>query len=235
MTPARLRPPGLRAGRVECVAHSVHNPPTAVDKVPMQDADLKKLEDELHRLGLAGFRRIREEHPKDHFYCFAFYSNGEFTYAALTASTYEGLDRVTHDYMKKPPYNAMTIEDLRLDLKWSPDDSPLHGAPEDILTALDPLMEAVTAELRRRSNLKDDWKSFDEFVTQVSTCFANALRRIDTDGAFGRGEERKQVVVNFLMGDQSDENRIGFAERVNPVESVKMLKQDLEAARRLRR
>jgi hypothetical protein len=34
----------------------------------------------------------------------------------------------------------------------------------------------------------------------------------------------------LLMGDQSDEDRIGFAERVNPPESVKMLKQDLKAA-----
>jgi hypothetical protein len=224
----------LLSGLVGCVART-DDRPAPEEKASMQKADLQKLEDELYRQGLAGFRRIREAHPKDKFYCFAFYTNGEFTYAALTASTYEGLDKVAYDYKRKAPYKAMSIEDLRLDLKWSPDDSPLHGAAEDVLTALDPFMEGVTAELRRRSDLKDNWKSFDEFVAQVRSCFANALKRIDADEVFGCGEERKMVLVNLLMGDQSDEDRIGFAERVNPPESVKMLKHDLEAARRLRR
>src|ERR1043166_3954745 len=232
MIPARLCLLVLFAGLVGCVARSDDKSPTAVDKAPMQKADLKKLEDELYRHGLAGFRRIREAHPKAKFYCFGFYTNGEFTYVALTASTYEGLDKVAQNYKKNPPYKAMSIEDLRLELKWSPDDSPLHGAAQDVLTALDPLMDEVTTELRRRSDLKDNWKPFDEFVGQVRNCFAKALKRVDADGVFGRGEERKKVVVNFLMGDQSDEDRIGFAESVNPAESVKMLKRDLEAARR---
>ena len=58
-------------------------------------------------------------------------------------------------------------------------------------------------------------------------------KKIDAEGLFGSGEERKQVVVNLLMGDQSDEDRLEFAERVNPPESVEMLRQDLEAADRL--
>jgi hypothetical protein len=235
MKPARVGLLLVFAGLVGCVTRSDDKPPTAVNKVPVQEADLKKLEDELYRQGLAGFRQILGAHPKDKFYCFAFYTNGEFTFVALTASTCEGLDKVAQDYKKKPPYKAMSIADLRLDLKWSPCDSPLHGAAEADLTALDPLMESVTAELRRRSDLNDDLKSFDQFVAPVRGCFANALKRIDAHEVFGRGEERKKVVVNLLMGDQSDEDRIGFAESVNPAESVKMLKQDLEAVRRLRR
>ncbi len=223
------------AGLVGCVDRSDDKSPPAVGKVPMQKFDLKKLEHELYRNGLAGFRRIREAHPKDQFYCFAFYTNGEFSYVALTASTLEGLDKVVQDYKKKPRYEAMSVEDLRLDLKWSPCDSPLHDVAEDVLTALDPLMQAVSAELDRRFDINDDRKSFDDFVAQVRACVASALKRIDAEGVFGRGDERKKVVINLLMGDQSDEDRIGFAERVNPPESVKMLKQDLDAASRLRR
>ncbi|MCI0641977.1 MAG: DUF4303 domain-containing protein [Gemmataceae bacterium] len=189
----------------------------------------------MYRHGLANFRRIREAHPKDKFYCFAFYTNGEMNYVGVTASTYEGLDKVAEEYKKKPPYKAMSIEDLRLDLKWSPCDSPLHGDAENDLTALDSSMQAVAAELYRRFDLKDDGKSFKEFEAQVRGCFANALKRIGAEGVFGSGDERKKVVANLLMGDQSDEDRIGFAARVNPAESVQMLKQDLEAASRLRR
>lgn len=200
----------------------------------MGNVDLKKLEEELYRQGLAGFRRIREAHPKDTFYSFAFYTNGEFNYIELTASTFEGLDAVAKQYKMEPPYEEMSIEDLKLDLKWSPCDSPLHGADENVLTALDPLMQEVAAELDRRFDLKDNGKSFDEFVAQVRNCFANGIKKIDAEGIFGRGEERKKVMVNLLMGDQSDEDRIEFAERVNPLESINMFKEDLEAARRLR-
>jgi hypothetical protein len=133
MNPAHLGLLVLLAGLVRCVVRTDDKPPPAMDKVPMQKADLKKLEDELYQHGLAGFRRIRDAHPKEKFYCFAFYTSGEFSYVALTASTFEGLDKVAQDYKKKPPYKALSIEDLRLDLKWSPCDSPLHGAAEDVL------------------------------------------------------------------------------------------------------
>src|SRR5204862_3117587 len=138
--------------------------------------DVKKLEDELDRHRLASCRRIREAHTKDKFYCFAFYTNGEMNYVAVTASNYEGLDKVAHEYKKKPRYKAMSIEDLRLDLKWSPCDSPLHDNAENGLTALDSLMQAVDAELSRRFDLKDDGKSFKEFEAQVRGCFASALK-----------------------------------------------------------
>ncbi|MCE9532707.1 MAG: DUF4303 domain-containing protein [Planctomycetes bacterium] len=235
MKPACLGLLVLLAGIVGCVARSNDTPPKALDEGSMQKLDLKKLEDELYRHGVAAFRRLCEAHPKDEFYCFAFYTNGEMNYVGVTASTYQGLDKVAQEYKKKPPYMAMSIEDLRLDLKWSPCDSPLHDNAENDLTALDSLMQAVDAELSRRFDLKDDGKSFKEFEAQVRGCFASALKRIDGEGVFGSGDQRKKVVANLLMGDQSDEDRIGFAARVNPSESVKMLKQDLEAASRLRR
>jgi hypothetical protein len=232
---ARLGLQVLLAGLVGCVARSNDSPPKALDKPSMEKLDLKKLEDELYRHGLAAFRRLREAHPKDEFYCFAFYTNGQMNYVGVTASTYQGLDKAAQEYKKRLRYMAMSIEDLRLDLKWSPCDSPLHDNAENDLTALDSLMQAVDAELYQRLDLKDDGKSFKEFGAQVRSCFASALKSIDAEGIFGSGDQRKKVVANLLMGDQSDEDRIEFAARVNPSESVKMLKQDLEAASRLRR
>jgi hypothetical protein len=222
------------AGLLGRYTRSDENQPPKPGKEQAMSADLRKLEEELYRHGRAGFQRIREAHAKDTFYCFAFFTNGEFSYVAVTASTHEGLEKVAQQYKKQPRYRAMSIEDLRLDLKWSPCDSPLHGRAEDVLTPVDRLMEAISAELDRRFDLNDDQKAFDEFSLQLEDCFAKALRRIDTDGIFGRDAERKKVVVNLLMGDQSDEDRIGFAERVNPAESVEMLRQDLAAANRLR-
>lgn len=224
-------------GLVGCVNQSDDSPARTTKKVPMPRADLEKLEDELYRHGLAGFRRIREAHPMDRFYCFAFYTNGEFNSIALTASTYEGLEQVTQQYKSNPRYQTVPIEDLALQLKWSPCDSPLHESPADALAPVDHLVRAVAAELQRRFELEDEGEknvAASEFEAKIKTSIANALKRIDAEGGFGRGEERSEIVLNLLMGDQSDEERIEFAERVNPPETVKMLKKDLDAAARLR-
>lgn len=225
----------LIAGIAGCVARTDDRRPAATASFRAQSVDLQKLEDELVRHGLAGFRRIREAHSQEKFYSFAFFSNGRFSYVALTASNEEGLAQVANEYKQMPRYSAMSLENLKADLKWSPEDSPLHGAPEDVLTSLEPLLQGVTAELQRRSELGDAGKSFDEYTAELRTCIANALQRIDADGIFGTGEKRKQVVVNLLLGDQSDQDRLEFAERVNPAEAVEMLKRDFEVATRLGR
>lgn len=199
----------------------------------MDQPDLKQLEDGLYRYGLAGFRRVRAAHPNDHFYSFAFYTSGSYSYVVLTASTHEGLDTVARKYKATTHYKAMSTEELAINLKWSPCDSPLHC--DDELTPLRDRMRAVAAELTRRFDLDDGSRSYDEFKSRVDACFAEALKRIDAEGVFGRDEERKDVVVNLLMGDQSDEARLAFARRVNPPESVKMLERDLSNAAQLRR
>lgn len=202
---------------------------TATGDVLVESVNLQNLEDKLYQHGLAGFRRIRRAHPHDRFYCLAFYTCGEFSYVLVTASSYEGLERVANEYKQDPSYESMSLDDLRLMLKWSPCDRPLHGDSRDVLVDLDPLLESVVNEFDRRFDLKDGGKSFDEFTVQVRACFAHALQRIGAEDVFGDGNERKRLVVNLLMGDQSDEDRIEFASRVNPHEAVDMLRRDLDA------
>lgn len=196
----------------------------------MSEVNLKTLEDELFRCGLASFRKIKAAHPTDRFYCYAFYTSGEYGYVVATASTYEGLEQVARRYKTTlPAYKDVPIEDLRLDLKWSPCDSPLHDQADDPLHEMAPLIQSVAAELTRLYDLFEEGPALHAFVDQVEECFAQALRRIDATGIFGQGDERDGVVVNLLMGDQSDEARIEFAHRVNPPQAVRMLIDDLAA------
>jgi len=42
------------------------------------------------------------------------------------------------------------------------------------------------------------------------------LKQLDDEGIFGEGEQRKSIVLNILMGDQSDEERMKYAKLLNP-------------------
>jgi len=191
--------------------------------------DFKRFEDELYTHGMQAFRRIRELRPGHKFYCFAFFTSGEFGYMGATASSYQGLEEVARRYKAHDGYQDRPLDQLRKELKWSPVDSPLHTDPGGILDAVQATMDQVAAELD--SSYKDDgeWENFEIYVARIKDSITNALRRLDRDGIFGQGQERTQVVVNLLMGDQTHADRIEFARKVNPPESVQMLINDLAA------
>jgi hypothetical protein len=191
------------------------------------NVDLGHLENEIYRCGRVAFQRIRDAHPGERFYTFAFYTSGGLGYAASTASTYEGLEAVARKYQKNPMYSTRSLEQLKRELKWSPCDSPLHCEADDDLADLGPLMAAVSEESYRLYEADESGSLSKDFDAKVRTCFANALNRLDQEGAFGRGDERRRVVVNLLMGDQSDEDRLSFAARVNPPELVEQYRREL--------
>ena len=191
--------------------------------------DFKLFEDKLYFDGIEAFKKIRKSRPDDHYYCFAFFTSGEFGYMAATASTYEGLEDVANQYKQMEFYRHRELDQLKHQLKWSPVDSPLHTGYGGIIKPLQPFMDQISQELEDVPVVDNDWSKFDQYVTQVESAVENALRRIDADGIFGIGNERKSIIVNLLMGDQDDQSRIKFAKRVNPPESVQMLIDDLAA------
>jgi len=147
----------------------------------------------------------------------------------MTASSYEGLAEVASRYKEMEQHRHRDIEGIKRMLKWSPVDSPLHTGWCGIIESLQSIMNQISNELSEIPFDQDDWTEFEQYVAQLEDAIANALRRIDAEGLFGSGDKRKRVVVNLLMGDQSDESRIEFAKRVNPPESVIMLIEDLDA------
>ena len=191
--------------------------------------DFKLFEDQLFIHGLNAFRKIRTMRPDDHFYCFAFFTSGEFGYMASTASSYEGLEEVAQQYKQMEFYSHKELGDLKRELKWSPGDSPLHRECGGIIDSLQGLMDQISQELQDTPVENDDWSEFEAYVSKVNQAVESALGRIDAEGVFGIGDERRGIVVNLLMGDQDDWSRIEFAKRVNPLETVQMLIADLDA------
>lgn len=186
-----------------------------------------RLQQALYEHGLAAIPRIRSYRPCDSFYSFAFYTSGDFAYAFLTASSYEGLDEAVADYRRKPHYAQQDPDQLRTSLKWSPCDSPLHefcgGASDDLDENMTEVSEAFPD--------LDDEEAFDEFVRHVERAFIGALRQLDSEGRFGSATERAGIVLSLLMGDQSDEDRIRLASFLNPPAVVATFTKELAAIR----
>ncbi|MCP3927396.1 MAG: DUF4303 domain-containing protein [Desulfobacterales bacterium] len=185
--------------------------------------DFEKLENVLYKKGLDAFATLFTSRPLDNFYSFGFYTTGEYNYAATTASSYEGLEQVLNEY----GYGDKPKDSI--EIKWSPVDSPLHSDSEccGIIKEVNELLnEALNESDRIYEN--EGLEGLEEFNAQIENAFLNALKRLDAKGVFGKDELRKKVVVNLLKGDQSYEERLEFAKKLNPPEAVEIFTKDMD-------
>jgi hypothetical protein len=181
----------------------------------------------LDRLGLTAtlteelreaWRSLRESHPGERFYSFGFYTTALAEYLMVTASTEEGLSRVTAEYVQKDGGDPVL---RRASLRWSPCDSPLHLEGEELLPRSTLLRDAGPDPY-------EDSPEADETVSLVYAAAVEALSTLDREGVFGSAETRSQMVVGIWSGDQSNEERIEFARALNPPAVVERFARELE-------
>lgn len=141
-------------------------------------------------------------------YGFALYTSGEYNYVCDSVATERGLDEVAAKYLAMRHYATVwrSTERARAELRWSPADSPRHGAFRDHFTAANAALDAVWAE----ANTSGDDGYWDT-IDAVESAFVDALRAVRAAGVLGEG-----VIINLLMGDQSDESRVRNAAKFNP-------------------
>lgn len=187
--------------------------------------NFSELKNKIVDAGTIAFGKVRASHPNDKFYFFCLYTSGEFNYLYPTCSSYEGLRQVAEKYKQDEYYQNKSIEYLQNDLKWSPCDSPLHLEGEDEFESLQGDMQLVFEEL---DGLYDpsDWSNFNRYVSEIESCVGEALLELDNNGVFGR-EGTGDILLNFVMGDQSDEDRIRIAKLLNSAEQVANYEADI--------
>jgi hypothetical protein len=189
----------------------------------------------------AGFQLLKDRHGNETFYCFAYYSHGSYSFLYSAASTEEGLTRVAQRYIDENPqwYGKATLDEMRVDLRHSIADSPLMADAPLILPIFEEINDLADA---RHIRLHEIWSQvadaygYDEADDLIKphqqqfleTCFS-ALRRLDKEGLFGMGTVREHVVLNFLMGDQSEYEMLTYAAAVNPLPIVERYKTELQA------
>jgi len=154
------------------------------------------------------FRDLKSRYPDERFYAFALYTAGEAEYVLPTANTEEGLRRRAEGYVRRgyaPPETGAAS------LRWNPADWAYH------LEGDEPYFGEVERLLMQAPEPHDlEGDTYRARVDGVfETCLA-ALEELDAEGLFGRGEERQAIVINLLKGDQSNEEMLECAKRLNP-------------------
>lgn len=171
----------------------------------------------------AAYTALSKRHPEHQMYSFGPYTNGTFEYLVPTASSARGLAETVATYKQGKSYAATPVETLALQLKWSPCDSPLHEdvSFEDEVTAF---MEHVSDGLRSAYE-DENHSACRELDESVHVAMCTALKTLDLRGVFGTGEARP--LLNVWKSDQSDEERVSFAEILNPAAVVRRFQAEL--------
>jgi len=177
----------------------------------------------------SAYSALRTRFPGHTLYTFGPYTNGAFEYLVPTASSDRGLAEAVATYKQGKSYAATPVETLALQLKWSPCDSPLHEdvSFEDEVTAF---MEHASDELRSAYE-EEDHAACREIDECVHVAMCTAVKTLDVRGVFGAGDERP--LLNVWKADQSEEERISFAEILNPSEVAAQFRAELLEISRL--
>ena len=201
--------------------------------------DFKRLTDCLVRNLQQAYATYEQRFPGHRLYTFGPYTSGEMSYFVPTASSDLGLIEVVQKYKATPQYAEASEKDLALTLKWSPCDSPLHEAFEFDSTlhqAAEQLGQHLDEVFDQEENAFDDDPDADDdvfasAVVEAQTAVCQALRILDEDGLFGRGDARP--LLNLWYGDQSDEAFVLLASALNPPEVVQRFQAELEERAKL--
>ena len=189
--------------------------------------DFQGFSETLYRESVEAIPRMFDALRHEQVYSWALYSSGdEWCYLFPTVSTVTGLQRAAQQYRSTPRYERFSLEELECALKWSPCDSPHHGAYAESMPATAGLIGPVVEKMQSL----DEHEAAELDGALVEICL-QVLERLDADGHFGVGMAREAVTVNLLNGDQTDEERLARARRLNPARVYDRLRDDVTAAR----
>jgi len=175
---------------------------------------VRALEENLYGCAKRAFTKMVDNLSDEGIYCIALYTTGGLEYLTTTCSTYEGLTAVAKKYKKSEHYAEKSIEELEQLLKWNPCDSPHHLAFEEEMVAADELMYQLSEEsYELYSNDKED--ASNALDQEIISTIISVLQKLDQEKVFGSGNNRENIVLNLLKGDQSNTERLNFAKQLN--------------------
>jgi hypothetical protein len=162
--------------------------------------DLDKLKEALSEATMKAFVALKSAHSKERFYAFALYTSGEVSSFCPTANSEEGLARDAGGARER----------------WSPCDWAYHLEGENHFRKVEVLLSAR----------KFDDEGYCEESDRILDLAVEVLKELDCRGVFGTGKQRDAITLNILMGDQSEEERVQFATRLNPKKTVARFKKE---------
>lgn len=162
-------------------------------------ADVKKLKDML----IQGWRKVQAKHPGEKLYAFGIHTDECAASVAPLALGEQGLKKVAGEYTKKGHLPSGTAEN---ELRWSADDSP-HQKYLDSLYYDFPDRKSPYDLSQAASNRE---------VSYRLNAACAALKELDKQGLFGKGDQREQITLLIDGGDVDGSWLLKWARKLNP-------------------
>lgn len=189
---------------------------------------LSKLEELIYSAAKESFSKTIELHKNEKFYCFALYTSDELSYIAPTSFTEIGLKKAVQKYQTLHSFSECNEEQLSKQLRWNPCDSLLHLEFEEEFDKANEMLNEFGEEIDELFN-QNRTDEFEKLSSRIKNVFFNVILRLDKESFFERANKREKLVLNLLMGDQSDEDILSNAEKLNPKIVYENFKQNYAA------
>jgi hypothetical protein len=188
----------------------------------------RRIRDELKRTVRLLLAQLRRDHPNDRVYAILFEVDVSGTYAIRVAGSEESLTRLGEKYVAKG-YRVKSgdlLESLRALLRWdAPGDDKdgwYWGDQKDDAEGTRLIDQAVQAGLI---------EEYGEDQPLRTLCL-DALRELDSEGAFGSGRERERVLLGTCccevgFGENEDVEELAT---LNPPRTISRLRRELRDA-----
>lgn len=168
---------------------------------------------------------FRAAWPGETMYSLLFELPCEGTHAHAAVATEEGLARIAEKYASKGYRisDGETLTALRIWLRWAgPEDGWFQGNETHCFDRVSNLLDEAFAA-----------KYMEMFDGQLNDLALATLRDLDVRGVFGSTAERERIVLGmcYIGGDNSDEEFLEWAERVNPPAVIERLRREMDESR----
>ena len=177
----------------------------------------KKLQSLLKQATYKTLDAFHHDYGDEHIYILSLFTSGDYRYVVDSISTTEGLKRVAQKYLTYPNFQDWgEINTAMEKLKWSQPDSPHHIRYQYFFDDANELIETFWEETPETD---DDYMKTCQLIHESCELVLRDVRDKDLVA--------DDVVLNILMGDQSDEERYINAERINRPDVLRQYRKEL--------
>lgn len=137
------------------------------------------------------YRALLAAHPDEHFYAFALYTDSGAMTVVPAANTEEGLKRVREQMEIGDDEDAP-------EFTWATGEWAYEAAESD---SFDPLCKKLADNVL---GPKFDEAKFAAYFKELQRDMIEALRLLDEEGLFGKGEERDKITLFVTISDDDE-------------------------------
>lgn len=168
------------------------------------DGLLSRLAESLAQAIRESWRRAVAEHGNERLYVYVLFTEPLLGYVVPSFNSEAALQR------------AVKQGGNEEDLRWHPVEWEYHGEheelfarPQEILGQLGPI----------EGHDEDDWETWQRRWEERWRVFVGALKALDAEGLFGAPNDREQLTVNIMWGDEDAVQHVQSARELNSLRS----------------